>query len=125
MELFEASVFYNDLKGSVAADLSHITDSTKWLEDNGHITDETVVGVIMRSGDNHGIHKDPVGIKFLVSNLDGHQNISELLDKSDPPLQLREIPVEMTLNEFFALFKRLEITLSSGGVIEGMNYMTQ
>ena len=79
----------------------------------------------MRSGDNHGIHRDPVRVKFLVSSLDGHQNISELLDKSDPPLQLREIPVEMMLNEFFALFKRLEITLSSGGVIEGMNYMTE
>ena len=33
MEVFKASVQYNDLKGSAAADLADMTDAAKWLKD--------------------------------------------------------------------------------------------
>jgi hypothetical protein len=122
METFKASVQYNDLKGSAAADSADMTDAAKWLKDNGHITDEFVVGISMWAGENHGTHKDPVSVKFLVSGLNGYQNIPEMLQASGEPIQVKEISVDMNITDFFALFKRLEITLSNGGLIEGKTY---
>jgi hypothetical protein len=122
MEVFKASVQYNDLKGSAAADRADMTDATNWLRNNGHINDDYVVGVSMWAGENHGTHKDPVSVKFLVSSLGGYANIPEMLESSAEPIQLREIRVDMNIADFLALFKRLEITLSNGGLIEGKTY---
>ena len=122
METFKASVQYGDLKGSSAADRADMTDAAKWLKDNGHITDEFVVGISMWVGENHGTHQDPVSVKFLVSGLNGYENIPEMLQASGEPIQVKEISVDMNIAEFLALFKRLEITLSNGGLIEGKTY---
>lgn len=122
METFKASVQYSDLKGSAAADRADMTDAAKWLKDNGHITDEFVIGISMWAGENHGEHRDPVSVKFLVSGLNGYENIPEMLQASGEPIQVKEISVDMNIADFFALFKRLEITLSNGGLIEGKTY---
>lgn len=124
MEVFKASVQYNDLKGSAAADNADMTAAKYWLKNNGHISDESVVGISMRAGENHGAHRDPVSVTFLVSSLDGHANIPEMLESSREPIQLRKICVDMNISDFLALFKRLEITLSNGGLIEGKTYTT-
>lgn len=122
METFKAAVQYGDLKGSSAADRADMTDAAKWLKDNGHITDELVVGISMWAGENHGTHRDPVSVKFLVSGLNGYENIPEMLQASGEPIQVKEISVDMNIADFLALFKRLEITLSNGGLIEGKTY---
>ncbi|WP_345873917.1 hypothetical protein [Shewanella algae] len=122
METFKASVQYNDLKGSAAADRADMTDAAKWLKDNGHINDEFVVGISMWAGENHGTHNDPVSVKFLVTELVGYDNIPEMLQASGEPIQVKEIRVDMNIADFFALFKRFEITLSNGGLIEGKTY---
>ena len=123
MEVFEASVQYNDLKGSSAADNADMTDAAKWLKQNGHINDEYVVGISMWAGENHGTHQDPVSVKFMVSSLDGYASIPEKLESSSAPLPIRVIRIDMPLADFFALFKRLEITLSSGGLLEGKQFI--
>lgn len=122
METFKASVQYNDLKGSAAADRADMTDAANWLKDNGYINDEFVVGISMWAGENHGTHKDPVSVRFLVTELIGYDNIPEMLRASGEPIQVKEIRVDMNIADFFALFKRFEITLSSGGLIEGKTY---
>ncbi|MEN3785464.1 hypothetical protein ABDZ30_04755 [Aeromonas veronii] len=122
MEIFKASVQYNDLKGSVAADRADMTDAEKWLKANGHITDEFVVGISMWVGENHGTHEDPVNVKFLVTELNEHTSIPEMLQTSGSPIKVKEICVDMNIADFLALFKRLEITLSNGGLIEGKAY---
>lgn len=99
-----------------------MTNAAKWLKNNGHITDEFVVGISMWAGENHGTHRDPVSVKFLVSGLNGYDNIPEMLQASSEPIQVKEIRVDMDVLDFFALFKRLEITLSNGGLIEGKTY---
>ncbi|ANB27133.1 hypothetical protein A6F57_19280 [Alteromonas stellipolaris] len=124
METFKASVQYGDLKGSSAADRADMTDAAKWLKENGLITDEFVVGISMWAGENHGTHRDPVSVKFLVTGLNGYENIPEMLQASGEPIQVKEISVDMNIVDFLALFKRLEITLSSGGLIEGKTYTT-
>lgn len=122
METFKASVQYNDLKGSAAADLTDMTDAATWLKEKGHINDEFVVGISMWAGENHGTHEDPVSVKFLVTELVGYDNIPEMLQASVEPIQVKEIRVDMNIADFFALFKRFEVTLSNGGLIEGKTY---
>ena len=123
MEIFKAAVQYGDLKGSVAADRADKTDAQIWLKENGHINDdEYVIGISMWAGENHGTHTDPVRVKFLVSPLNGHNNIPEMLKVSKDPLPVKVIRADMSIAEFLALFKRLEITLSNYGLIEGKHY---
>lgn len=122
METFKASVQYNDLKGSAAADNADMTDAAMWLKGKGYINDEFVVGISMCAGENHGTHEDPVSVKFLVVELVGYDNIPEMLNASGEPIPLKEIRVDMNVADFFALFKRFEVTLSNGGLIEGKTY---
>jgi hypothetical protein len=120
MQNFRASVQYNDLKGSVAADNADQKDAHKWLVENGYIHDgEYVLGIRMWAGENHGTHRDPVSVTFLISELRGHRNIPEMIQASGEPLQVKEIRIDMNIADFFALFKRFEVTLSNGGLIEG------
>jgi len=124
METFKASVQYNDLKGSAAADRADMADAAKWLKNNGYINDEFVVGISMWVGENHGSHRDPVSVKFLVTELVGADDIPEMLQASGEPIQVKEIRVDMDVADFFALFKRFEVTLSNGGLIEGKTFTT-
>lgn len=123
METFRASVQYNDLKGSVAADNADMTDAAKWLKDNGHINDdEFVIGISMWAGENHGTHEDPVSVKFLISGLNGYDNIPEMIQASGDPIQVKVVRADMNIADFMALFKRFEVTLSNSGLIEGRTY---
>jgi hypothetical protein len=124
MENFKASVQYGDLKGSSAADRADMTDAAKWLKEEGHINDdEMVLGISMSVGENHGAHRDPVSVIFLVSGLKGYENIPEMIEASGEQIQVRKISVDMNIVDFFALFKRLEITLSNRGLMEGKSYI--
>jgi hypothetical protein len=124
MEIFKASVQYGDLKGSSAADRADMTGAAKWLEKEGHInTDELVLGISMSVGENHGAHRDPVSVIFLVSGLNGYENIPEMIQASGEEVKVKKISVDMNIVDFLALFKRLEITLSSGGLMEGKSYI--
>lgn len=123
MEIFKASVKYNHLKGSAAADRADMTDAEKWLKDNGHINDDhVVVGISMWTGENRGTHRDPVSVTFLVTGLNGYTSIPEMLQSSGEPIKVKEICLDMNIADFLALFKRLDITLSYGGLIEGKSY---
>lgn len=123
METFKASVQYNDLKGSVAADNADQTDASKYLKDKGLINDdELIIGIRMWAGENHGKHDDPVSVRFLVSDLKGYPDLPDMLNAEGEGIGLREIQQDMDLLDFFALFKRLELTLSTGGRIEGVSY---
>lgn len=126
MHTFKASVQYDDLKGSVAADNADKGDTKDFLKREGHIIDgEFVVGIRMSAGANHGKHKNPVSVSFLVSELKGYKNVPEMIEASGESIELREIQLDMDLVEFFTLFKRFELTLSNGGRIEGVSYTTE
>lgn len=125
METFQASVQYNDLKGSVAADNADITDATSWLKNNSYIKDdEFVIGISMWAGENHGKHNDPVSVTFLVKKLGGNKTIPDIINDSDETLSVKKVEANMDIVDFMALFKRLEITLSTDGMLEGIEYST-
>ena len=126
MNTFKASVQYNDLKGSAAADRADMTDASKWLRDNNHLAeDEHLIGISMWVGENHGTHKDPISVQFLATGLNGYNNIPEMLQATGEPMQVKEIRIDMNVADFFALFKRFEVTLSNQGLIEGKSYVVK
>ena len=70
------------------------------------------------------MHRDPIHIDFLVSELKGFDNMHEMINAMDEPINVRQITVEMNLVDFFSFFKRFSVTLSISGMIEGMEYTT-
>ena len=125
MGIFTASVQYNDLKGTAAADRADVGGASKWLKDNGYINDEEyVIGISMFAGENYGTHHDPISVEFLVSGLKGFNNIPEMIKTVGEPIEVKQIIVEMNLNDFIGFFKRFEVALSISGMLEGIEYNT-
>ncbi len=125
-KIFKASVQYNDLLGTVAADISNKNSPFKWLSEKKLIDNgELVIGTSMYSGKSLGSHKDPVYVTFLVTDLKKNKNVLEKLDSIDGPIQIRKIDVDMNLADFFSLFKRFEVTLSAKGMMEGQQYRAE
>ncbi len=98
----------------------------KWLKDRDLIDDdEFVLGISMTVGENHGIHQDPVDVDFYVRKLSGAQTVPEVLQESGGSIELRHINVDMNISDFLTLFKRLEITLSSKGMLENKTVISR
>jgi len=118
MEKFKSSVQYNDLSGTIAADKADLSGPSDFLKKKKLIKeDEHLIGVTMWAGENHGVHKDPVNVKFIVSKLYGHDNIPRMIATND--IKVRIVQFDMTVKDFFSLFKRISLTLSHDGILEG------
>ncbi|WP_313140347.1 hypothetical protein [Stenotrophomonas sp.] len=123
-DTFRAAVQYDDLTGSSAADRADKSDATDWLKARGLMgEDEFLVGydvhvspVLFGAGNNVAI-----STTFLLAKAQGLDNFAEVV-KASGPIPLRRVQQDLTPNEFFSLFKRFNITLSSGGVLEGREY---
>lgn len=120
---FIASVQYGDWKGTSAADSADKAGAQDWLVKNKQKQEgEFLLGITMYAGENHGTHKDPVYVEFLLATPGDHDNIKQLIDGSKTPVLVRKVKVEMTLVEFFGLFKRFNVNFSSHGMLDGHEY---
>ncbi|AOE81139.1 hypothetical protein A7318_21895 [Pseudomonas lurida] len=113
-DTFGASVQYNDLKGTAAADRHDNRDFSHYLEEKGLLNPgEALIGIELWSGEVHGAVQDkPVYVTALVSSGGKYETIHEEVI-SGQPVQVRKIDLEMPLNDFFGLFKRFAISISS------------
>ena len=122
MKQFKASVQYNDMTGTAATDVSDQVMLKEWLEEKGHIVDGIIVGVRTWIGENHGKHRDPISVTFVVAKADGFDNVSEMLSQTAVPI-LEEIHIELDIADFLSLFKRFEIVISKKGLLENVSYI--
>ncbi|AVO58346.1 hypothetical protein [Pseudomonas chlororaphis] len=125
VETLLASTQYSDLKGGAAADRADNGGPSEWLRQNGHITDdEFVVGIDFSVGENHGVHRDPVYVSFLIVETRGFDNVAAHIAAlpADEPVEVRNVSVDMALVDFFALFKRFNVTLTPIAAMEGRAY---
>lgn len=114
-ENFQAGVHYNDFTGSAAADEADMQSISGYLSQKALIHDEEfLVGIELSSGVNQ------LSLTAVVAQLNGYDNLQVALE-SGHPLEVREIPLNMDLNEFLSFFKAVNITLSRKGSIEGRN----
>ena len=123
VENFHASVQYGDLKGSAAADSADRGDANDWLNSNGLKQEgEFLLGITLYVGENHGKHEDPVYDEFLMASAGDHDNVQQLIDADEGPIVVRRVKRQLSLVEFFGLFKRFSVHISSHGMLEGKDY---
>jgi hypothetical protein len=119
---FKAAVQYGDWKGTAAADSADKSDANAWLKEKGLIQEgEFLLGMTLFAGENHGVHKDPVSVEFLLATPGDHDSIKSTVD-TGVPLVVRRVREVMTIVDFLGLFKRFSIYLSSHGMMEGHQY---
>ena len=126
-EVFKASVQYNDLMGSSAADRADSGDARAWLENSGHIKAgeflfgiEVYVSPAARRSDTDVVLDATF---FLLQATDFESAAKQA--RSGDPISLRKVALEMSPKEFFSLFKRFNITLSNNGELEDTVYQAQ
>ncbi len=125
-ERFKASVQYNDLTGSVAADRTDLGGPHTWLEQNGHMRPgEFLLGmdVYVRIPGNTAASDVVVDVSFVLVQADNFDAAKEVL-RTEDPVKARKVAAEFTAKDFFLFFKRFNLTLSSSGELEGREYKT-
>ncbi|WP_297379826.1 hypothetical protein ACQ859_03390 [Roseateles chitinivorans] len=118
-ENFHASVQYDDLRGSAAADKHDHVDMARFLKNQKLIDDgETLVGIEMFSGEVHTPEQaKAVYVTAYAAKLNGYDTFRAAVDSGNS-LEVRKINLEMTLSQFFGLFKRFSICISPDGLLE-------
>lgn len=106
MSDFVASVQYNDLKGTVAADVSDTESMGKYLVGQGLAEDdERVIGYRISFAGNHGNECEPGVLIYLQKG-----------SFDDPDRVVRAVDIEMTGPKFFSFFKRFSLVLMQDGL---------
>lgn len=116
MTTFKASVQYGDFSGTAAADNAD-RDYGLWnyLEDKGLIKEnEFLIATRLWVGENLSGKQGQVTVKAYVFDCSKpeHDNVKAAIDGMDDPIPVREVNVELTLEEFVCLFKRFSVTLT-------------
>ncbi len=108
MATFSASVKYNDLKGTVAADVSDNNALISHLVSLGQAhSDERVVAFRIASGENSG---PPVTEVSLVAYLVRSK------DLKSAPEEVRAVEISITPGEALAFFKRFDLVALERGI---------
>ncbi|MDD0998461.1 hypothetical protein M5G20_21690 [Pseudomonas sp. TNT2022 ID1044] len=118
-ENFHASVQYGDFKGTAAADRRDHDSISKYLENQGLVNEgEFLVGIEAYSSELMGkAQVTDVSVTALVTKYEGYDDVQAAVDSGNP-LKVRKIRFDMPLVDFFSLFKRFEISISSHGMID-------
>ncbi|WP_221076563.1 hypothetical protein [Agarivorans aestuarii] len=120
MTTFKASTQYNDWNGSIAADDNESDFLLEHLRKKGLIADrDVIVGAEFTY-----IDTDKVIIECLVMQLEKGQSLQNVL-AANATLRLKKRQLEVSLLQFFSFFRRLNITLSSFGELEGSRYIVE
>lgn len=123
VETFRASDQYGDLKGTSSADRADKRDANEWLEKKGlKQPGEFLLGIELLVGENHGVHKDPVHVHFLLVKLAGYDNVKLMLEATQGPVDVKRISEQMPIAEFLSLFKRFSVCLSPDGLLDGRQF---
>ncbi len=121
---FSASAQYNDFKGSAAADHADLSAAGDWLKKAGVINHgELLVGYEMYVSPGLSVASGTITIStsFLLATTDGLDAFAERV-KSGEDISLRKVSRDLSPVEFFSLFKRFNVTLSSNGILESRDY---
>lgn len=123
VDTFRASVQYGDFKGTSAADRADQKGADEWLEKKGlKQPGEFLVGVELWVGENHGVHKDPVHVHFLLVTFAGYENVKVMLEETQGPVDVRRVSEKMPVSDFLALYKRFSVCLSPSGLLDGREF---
>lgn len=112
-ERFKASVQYGDWEGTAAADDADEIDLDDILSKNGLKSDqEFLLGIEVFIGENHGGKVESPYVTVLLVDRGTFDDVDALLKGTKGPVPVKAVDVELTLEEFFGLFKRFSVNLS-------------
>lgn len=119
---FRASVQYDDLTGTSAADRADKNGPEEWLRGKGLMQDaEFIIGIEVWAGENRGVHREPITVHFLLTK-GSFDSVKDAVAKTSGPFATRRVTEQMPVAEFMGLFKRLSVTLSPGGMLSDRSY---
>ncbi|SOZ12090.1 hypothetical protein [Cupriavidus taiwanensis] len=119
MAYFTAQAQYGDWSGEAEADDADLQGIRGYVQDKRIINKEDqVVGVTFYSATD-----DFISISVLVVRDGNEGDFEEALRDRTRKLPVESVDVELTLPEFFKLFKRFSVTLAPRGIdIAGREY---
>ncbi|MGC9292697.1 MAG: hypothetical protein ACP5EP_08215 [Acidobacteriaceae bacterium] len=119
METFKASVQYGDWEGTAAADGAHPTSVEEYLGNKGLINpNEFLVAASL-----YVQEKSTYVRVFVFEHGKEFESVKDTLIATSGPILVREVEIELTLEEFVDLFKRFSVVLTWSGLqLEGRNY---
>jgi hypothetical protein len=110
MNNFKASVQYGDWNGTAAADEADQISLSRYLEKNGLVKDEEfLVASSIFIGENHGGKIGGVYITAYLFTPPPNTTVDVALDAITGPIPVRELELEITLDEYVGFFKRFKV----------------
>jgi hypothetical protein len=121
MQHFKASTQYGDWEGTAAADGNNEWSVEEYLDNKGLMNpNESVISVSL------SVLEGSVYVRAFLFQGKDSDSIKQVLANISGPIPVREVPLEMTLEEFARLFKRFSVSLTYDSLhIDGRAYLEQ
>lgn len=118
---FAAGVRYNDYQGSVAADNADTSTLFPFLSQYFELSKDDVILSVTTFANYFGrtTELENLSLTILVS---ADENYNEKMEKGEP-INVREFNKDISITDFFKLFKQFELTLSRKGDFEHKKYV--
>ncbi|WP_037395984.1 hypothetical protein [Sinorhizobium fredii] len=121
-EVFTAGVQYNDWKGTAAADDADNVSIQTFFRGKGVPQDGFVVAI---RAYYLSVSPGNIGVRAVYADGDGFDSVNDQIQSTDNPT-FKELDIDLTLAEFFGLFKRFNVVLPMKGLgLDGRNYEIQ
>lgn len=119
-DVFKASVQYGDYKGTTAADDHGDHTISDYMNAQGLKSgEERILGLKLWSGEVHGsVQNQPVGVTAYLIASESFEEVRDALASTDPVI-VKEVRFEVSLEQFFGLFKRFEIAITRFDELNG------
>jgi len=118
-EVFTAGVQYDDYKGSVAADDIDTSTLNSTLSKEFKLKDSEIIIGISAYASYAGRTTDIENIN-ITAYISVDENLDEKLQNNEK-IKVKKLDKDFSVNDFFKLFKRFELTLSNKGKFEEAN----
>jgi len=124
MSKFKASVQYGDWNGTAAADDADQISLSHYLEMKGLAGDkEFLVASSIFIGENHGGKIGGVYITAYLFTPPPNTTVDVALDAIEGPVPVREVELQITLEEYLGFFKRFKVFYTKRYLnLEGREY---
>jgi hypothetical protein len=110
MSKFKASVQYGDWNGTAAADDADQISLSRYLETKGLVDEkEFLVASSIFIGENHGGKLGGVYISAYLFTPPPDTTVDVALDAITGPIPVREVELQITLEEYLGFFKRFKV----------------
>ena len=122
-EKFVARTQYGDWKGTIAVD-NHAgrTDIRSWLEQEGQLNEnDFIYGIEIHGEYPGGGYGDP-RISVLLFEVKNGRILKDVVEDGEK-IPLKKLYLNMSLQDFLSKFKRLDITLSAYGCLDGQTIL--